>query len=213
MSTSPPQADQPPVASPAADGSHPAPAATAAPGVSGTRTPAAPVGGSDQVDPIDFAWQTHSAIQHWTASVDTKASIVLVVQTAVAGSALHELIAPDGQLHNATDLHLGVAIFACALLVAAVALALWVVFPRMKRQRTIALSSTGLVYFGHLANRQAEDIQAALEALDRRSALEQLSKQLTVTGKVAWDKHASLQWSIATFAVGVGALLLSLVEF
>ena len=165
------------------------------------------------IDPLAFAWQTHAAIQQWTANVDIKASIVLVVEVAVTGSALRELISPDGQLHTATGLHLGVAITACVLLVLGVALALWTVFPRLKRQRTLALSASGLVYFGHLANREAEDIGKALRDLDGEAALAQMAGQLAVTGKVAWEKHSYLQYSIIAFAVAVSVLLLALVAF
>jgi hypothetical protein len=41
---------------------------------------------------IDFGWRAHEAVQGWTASVDIKASIVLVVETAVAGAATQALI-------------------------------------------------------------------------------------------------------------------------
>ena len=80
---------------------------------------------------IEFGWRAHEAVQGWTASVDAKASIVLVVETAVAGAAARSLITGNGELHKAIGLHLACAIVAVIMLIVAVACALWVVFPTL----------------------------------------------------------------------------------
>src|SRR4051794_1784874 len=87
-----------------------------------------------------FAWHTHAAIQGWTASVDTKASVVLVVETAVTAAAARALITSKGELHAVTGLQLANSIAAVAVLATAVACALWVVFPRLEPRRTRRLA-------------------------------------------------------------------------
>jgi Family of unknown function (DUF5706) len=161
----------------------------------------------------EFGWRVHEAIQGWTASVDVKASIVLVVETAVAGAATRALIADDGDLHAATGLHLASAITAVSILVIAVGCALWVVFPRLERRRTAELAPEGLVYFGHLRLRSPDDIAAALASLTPEEERHQLAMQLHVTGNVAWRKHAWLQRSVALFALGASLLVISFVAF
>jgi hypothetical protein len=160
-----------------------------------------------------FGWQTHQAIQSWTASVDVKSSIVVVIETAVAGAAAKALITDRGELHSAVGLHLATAIAATTALVLAVACALWVVFPRLERNRTSTLARTGLVYFGHLRARSAADIAHALAEMTPEKERLQLAQQLHVTSKVAWRKHAWLQRSLILFAMGAALLVLAFVAF
>jgi hypothetical protein len=185
-----------------------APAAHAAP-------PPAPQAAIAEVDRtgIDFGWRAHEAVQGWTASVDGKASIVLVVETAVAGAATQALVTDDGLLHQATGLHLACAIVAATLLTVAVACSLWVVFPRLERSRTRRLAAKGLVYFGHLRERCVDDIVQALAELTPEQERRQLASQLHVTGEVAWRKHAWLQRSLACFTVGAVLLVVTYAAF
>jgi hypothetical protein len=145
--------------------------------------------------------------------VDAKASIVLVVETAVAGAATRALIVGNGQLHKAIGLHLACAIMAVVLLIVAVACALWVVFPRLERSRTKRLAANGLIYFGHLRERGIDDIAQALAALTPEEERRQLASQLNVTGNVSWRKHAWLQRSLACFAVGSMLLVIAYTAF
>ncbi len=160
----------------------------------------------------EFAWKVHEAIQGWTASVDAKTSIVLVVQTAVAGASTHALISKEGDLHGARGLHLGIAVVAVTLLVLSVACALWVVFPRLQRRRT-GLAASGLIFFGDLRDRDTDDIAPALAGLTDEEERRQLASQLKITSQVAWRKHAWLQRSLATFALGAVLLVISYVAF
>jgi hypothetical protein len=157
----------------------------------------------------EFGWRAHQAIQGWTASVDVKSSIVVVIETAVAGAAAKALITEKGELHSAVGLHLATAICAMTALVLAVGCALWVVFPRLKRNRTTTLAPTGLIYFGHTRARSPADIAAALEKMTP----EEERPQLHVTGNVAWRKHAWLQASLGLFTVGSAFLVLAFVAF
>lgn len=161
----------------------------------------------------EFAWRVHDAQQAWTASVDIKASIVLVVEVAVAGAAGKSLLVSGGVLHSAHGLHLATAILAVVLLALAVGCALWVVFPRLERRGTRPQSRVGLIYFGHLRQRSVEDIETTLSNLDERGERNEIAHQLRVTAQIAWNKHAWLQRSLASLSVGVGVLVLALVAF
>jgi hypothetical protein len=161
----------------------------------------------------DFAWRVHEAQQAWTASVDIKASIVLIVEVALAAAAGRSLLVPGGVLHAARGLHLAVAIAAVVLLALAVGSALWVVFPRLQRRDARRRAEPGLIYFGHLEQRSVEDIEAALGNLDEAKERHEIARQLRVTAAVAWKKHAWLQKSLVFLAAGVCVLVVALVAF
>ena len=152
-------------------------------------------------------------MQEWTASVDVKSSIVIVVEAAVAGAASKALVSKTGELHHATGLQLVTAILAMSTLVLAVALAIWVVFPRLKRRRTAKVAQDGLIYFGHLRHRTPEDIERALATMTVAEERRQLAQQLHVTSDVAWRKHEHLQASLLAFALGSALLVLAFVAF
>lgn len=169
-----------------------------------------------QPDPergIAFGWRAHEAIQGWTASVDAKASVALVVEVAVTGTAIKELITKNGELHSAVGLHLATAITACAFLVAAVAGALTVIAPRLARRRTARLDHLGLIYFGHLRTQKPDAIAERLANLTADEERNELASQLQITAKVAWNKHNALQASLALFLLGCVLLVLAFVAF
>jgi hypothetical protein len=153
------------------------------------------------------------AVQAWTDSVDIKSSIVVVVEAAVTAAASKALVTKTGELHPATGLRLATAILALALLALAVVLALWVVFPRLKLRRIAASAGSGLIYFGHLRARTAEDIERALAAMTSAEERRQLSRQLQAISEVAWRKHTCLQASLCAFAAGSALLVTAFVAF
>jgi pycsar effector protein len=161
---------------------------------------------------VEFGWRAHQAIQGWTSSVDTKASIALVIETAVAAAALRALITDKGPLHNATGLHLATSIAAATVLVLAVGCAVLVILPRLDRGNANG-QTTGLVYFGHLRHRSAENIARALADLTPDEERRQLAAQLHVTSEVAWRKHDWLQRSLALFPLGAALLVVAFTAF
>lgn len=158
----------------------------------------------------EFAWRVHTAIQDWTTGVDTKASIVLVVETAIAAAGAKALVSRSGELHSAEGLHLGVSIAAVTALVLAIACVLWVVFPRLNYR---SLGKPGYIYFGQLAQRSSDEIMNGLSTLTETDERSQLADQLAITSKIAWRKHVWLQRSIALLALGGILLLCSFVAF
>jgi hypothetical protein len=176
-------------------------------------SPSSPASGEERSLGGQFGWEAHIALQTWTDSVDIKTSIVVVVEAAVTGAASKALVSKTGELHSAHGLKLATAIAALVLLALAVGLALWVVFPRLKRRRTAAAAADGLVYFGHLRHRTPADIERALAAMTPAEERRQLARQLHVLGDVAWRKHACLQASLVAFATGSSLLVLAFVAF
>ena len=168
--------------------------------------------GSADTDAVgnEFGWRAHAAVQSWTAGVDAKASIVLVVETAVAAAGTTGLVSSGGDLHDATGLHLAVAIAAVTFLIFAAASALWVVFPRLNYRN---LGRPGLIYFGQLAQHSPEQIAEALAGLSEADERAELAQQLAVTSEIAWRKHVWLQRSIALLALGGILLLCGLLAF
>ena len=160
----------------------------------------------------EFGWRAHQAIQGWTSTVDTKASIALVIETAVAAAALRALITDTGPLHDATGLHLATSIAAVTVLVLAVACALLVILPRLDRGNANG-QCTGLIYFGHLRHCSIHSIADALAALTPEEERRQLAAQLRVTSEVAWRKHDWLQRSFALFPVGAALLVVAFTAF
>jgi ABC-type uncharacterized transport system fused permease/ATPase subunit len=176
-------------------------------------SPPAPTPTQADRNGIDFGWRVHDAVQHWTATVDSKASIVVIVETAVAGAATKALITGDGELHTAVGWHLAFVITAVVFLVLAVASALWVVFPRLERLQTQRLAADGLIYFGHLRAHSTEAIVEALSELTAEQERRQLASQLRITGDVAWRKHSWLQRSLVFFALGAALLVIAYTAF
>jgi hypothetical protein len=162
---------------------------------------------------VHFAWHAHEAVQGSIESVDIKASIVLVAEIAVVGAAANALLTDGGELHNATGIHLALATASLVALAGAVAVALWVVFPRLGSRKHRAGSNEDIIYFGHLRLRSPEHIAGSLEALTPDNQLRQLSRQLHVIGQVAWRKHVWLRWSIGLLALGSVLMVITLVAF
>jgi hypothetical protein len=156
----------------------------------------------------EFGWHVHEALQAWTASVDSKASIVLVVEGAVGGAAFHLLVGDDDGLGRMGGAHLAFALLALALLGLALASALAVVFPRLaRRQATATTTASGLIYFGHLRDRPQSAIEQGLAQLDADAERRELASQLQITAQIAWRKHAWLQLSLLLVVLGSLVLL------
>jgi hypothetical protein len=166
-----------------------------------------------EADGVAFGWRAHEAVQAWTASVDSKASVALIVEVAVTAAATKELISGGGELHHAIGLHLATAITACTLLVLAVAGALAVIAPRLARRRNARLDSKGLIYFGHLKDQTADQIAERLTNMTPDRERRELAAQLQITAEKAWNKHVALQASLALFAFGTALLVIAFVAF
>jgi hypothetical protein len=161
---------------------------------------------SDHSEGVDFGWRVHQAIQDWTRAVDQKASIALTIAIVLATLAAHEVLGPDGGLHDAAGAKLWVIRAMGATFTASVILAMSVVVPSLGWRRSKRTPPIGLIYFGDLRLRNSREIARDLEQLSAPAALGQLAAQLQVTSRIAWNKHQRLRLSLLTLAVGAACL-------
>lgn len=161
-----------------------------------------------QVTPAshDFAWRVHSALDSWTGKVDTKASISLAIESATFGFVV--TLAKQGEWFS--DLG-GVALIfhriGVGVLLAAVLLAVLVVIPQLDRRKSKRNWRSNMIYFGHLRHWHPKELARALN--QEQLYNEQLAEQLVAMAKIAWRKHAVLQWSLALFVCGAGCLVIA----
>jgi hypothetical protein len=147
----------------------------------------------------------HLAIQDWTKSVDQKASIFLVFNTALATLAGREVFNVHGGLHQTSGTTLWVVRVMGICFAMSALLAISVVLPRLRRRATRRDAAHGLVYFGHLRHRTVEDIERGLHDLDDDEALAQLARQLKATAVIAWRKHVRLQAAMIALVIAASS--------
>jgi hypothetical protein len=152
---------------------------------------------------VDFAWKVHDALDSWTGKVDTKASIALAIESALVGFVI-TLSSKGERLFGLHGYRVNLDRIGLVLLTASVVLALAVVIPQLGRRKAKQNWSSNMIYFGHL---RRWDPQQLATALSTGVATEtQLALQLVTMSKIAWRKHAWLQWSLLCLLVGSGML-------
>jgi hypothetical protein len=148
-----------------------------------------------------YAWQVNEALHDWTAKVDTKASVILSLETAVLGIVL--LFAGPGKplghlMGPAVWVFRGGILF----MVAAVAAAGAAIFPQLNRRDARKRWRENYVYFGHLRHWDPADLIATLESHGPRQTNHVLSVQMIALSKIIWRKHTLLQWSMCLVVLG-----------
>jgi hypothetical protein len=155
-------------------------------------------------DPVEFGWRVHGLLGEWTGKVDSKASIVLAIESA--GFAFVVTQTNKGKVFAALD---GWRLWGlrCALgcLIVAVALSLLVVLPQLNRKQSKRDWRTNTIYFGHLRHWDPDKLAKAMAA--NTTQPDQLARQMVAMSKIAWRKHAWLQASLALLALAVVFLL------
>jgi hypothetical protein len=148
---------------------------------------------------VDNAWKIHGAVSDWTRSVDAKASFVLTIEVALLAGVV-SMMGGSRRLAHLHGFWRNVLLYGgiAALVVALVSVA-WVVRPRTRKNRVEQEAPRNFIYFGHLNFLRAEDVQRALEDED---ILPVLSRQLVTMGRIAWDKHNLLKWSLTAAMLG-----------
>jgi hypothetical protein len=163
---------------------------------------------SDPNGGLDFAWRVHGALDSWTGKVDSKASIILAIESAALGFILtlskkgERLASLDGASETAYRLAIGA-------LVLAVLFALLVVMPQLRRRQAKKNWRKGMVYFGHLRHWDPVNLAKALQTNQVYES--QLAHQLVTMSEIAWKKHARLQWSVGFLIAGAACLIFAIV--
>lgn len=153
-------------------------------------------------DPVDLGWKRHAAINDWTSKIDSKASIVLTLESAVC-AAIVALSAEDRPLGSLEGTTLWTYRLGVLLLVVGLAAATLVVRPRLKSRAARAKYPTNTIYFGHLRYWSTSELADHLDSISAKYETEMLALQLTTMAGVAWTKHRLLQLSLTIFPFGV----------
>jgi Family of unknown function (DUF5706) len=155
-------------------------------------------------DPVEFGWRVHGLLGEWTGKVDSKASIVLAIESA--GFAFVVTQTNKGRVFAGLDgWQLWGLRVALGCLILAVALSLLVVLPQLNRKQSKRDWKSNTIYFGHLRHWNPGDLAKAMMASTTQP--DQLARQMVAMSKIAWRKHAWLQGSLALLALAVLVLL------
>jgi hypothetical protein len=157
---------------------------------------------------LGFAWRVHSAQDASTGRVDTKASIILTLETALllagfAAEAPHRLV---GNLSGRFALvaYIGIVLLILAVVLAALAVIPWLGLERTNRRDYVR----NAVYFGHLRHwyRDQQRLADYLRRLDHDEQLEQLAREIATLGRLNWRKHRLLQLSMVCAFLGAAVI-------
>ena len=148
----------------------------------------------------EFAWRVHDALKDWTGRVDTKASIGVALDTAVAG-----LLIPASRqgapLYGLTGWRFAVFLTGIGMLVLAAGCAMYVVIPQLDRRHSGRNWRDGIIYFGHLRHWHEDDLVARLG--NHEDNLRQLARQHIIMSRIAWRKPRALQRSLQLLVISV----------
>jgi Family of unknown function (DUF5706) len=162
-------------------------------------------GGSEgPPDGQEFAWRVHDALDSWTAKVDVKASIAVAIESAAFGFVVTQSGSGE-RFASLSGSRLDWYRAGIALLLWSVLTSLAVVMPQLRRLRSRREWRQNTIYFGHLRHWEAESLAEALRQ-NQRSEL-QLANPLITMSRIAWRKHAWLQWSLVGLTAGVACLV------
>ncbi|WP_409436476.1 Pycsar system effector family protein [Mycobacterium sp. SMC-14] len=151
-------------------------------------------------DPVDNAWKIHAALVDWTGKVDTKASFALSIEAALLAGIV-TLSGSDRVFDNLDGwFPMTLYVGGTVVLVASVLCAVWVVRPRLRAPNLEAEAASSYIYFGHL---RLLDDDAVLNHLNHTPIAPVLARQLVQMGKIAWNKHVFVQWSMTLAVIGV----------
>lgn len=154
-------------------------------------------------DAIELAWRVHGAQEAWTAKVDIKASILLVLE----GGSLFAILTANSQtgaLRFFSGRPLVFEIAGVALLFLGTLCSAAAVFPMIgKSSQHRSDYRHHYIYFGHLRHRHPDDLQRKLTLSAGSDELAMLSLQLIAMSRRNWLKHRLVQLSLVLAMVGV----------
>lgn len=153
-------------------------------------------------DPFpDYSRSVNEALHDWTAKVDTKASVVLTLETAAFGAVLafSSDKRPLAHLHGflLDSYRLGILFLIGAILCAGAA-----VFPQLNRREARRNWRRNYVYFGHLRRWRPEDLIVAVQNDGGEGIHLVMSTEIVALSKIVWRKHSVLQWSMSLALLG-----------
>jgi hypothetical protein len=170
---------------------------------------------ADETKAREHAWSVLQAIQTWTSRIETKASFLLTLESALfvffGSQLLRYTIEQENELvfSQAMVLMLNTYPFAGQvimlglglLLVSIFALVNCLAFPLWEKGRRAEKPSNG-IYFGHLESSKEADIIR----LFREDQLNQLAREAKRSSSIAWQKQVRLKISTGLTVLGVAVI-------
>jgi len=146
---------------------------------------------------LEFAWNAYWAQENWSRNVDTKASIVLALETAAVGVVLAAINGNKSAIGLARW-QWALAFAGLGLLLLAVLMAGLTIVPHIRRDpvRRHDLSERRIFWFGHLRQFDLEEIQNHLGALTNDVCLEILAREGRTVSRLIWMKCVRLRVSM-----------------
>lgn len=156
---------------------------------------------------IEFAWRAHSAQEAWAGKVDTKASIILALESGALFAAL-SANATGGLLSRLSRLPLILEMSGVVLIFLAILISAASIYPRLGSKRVHgAQYDQNTVHFGHLRYWNPGDLQQKLAYLNADDELAILSRQLVEMSKINWQKHMLVRTSLALGILGATCIV------
>lgn len=149
----------------------------------------------------DYSTNVQRALHEWTAKVDTKASVVLTLETAVFGAVLAFSSATQPLAHL-DGLVLWAYRAGISLLIGAILFAGAAVFPQLNRRDARRNWTSNYLYFGHVRRWRPEDLVTAVQNDRAERGHFVTSTQIVALSKIVWRKHVFLQWSMTLALLG-----------
>lgn len=158
---------------------------------------------------VDNAWKIHAAIVDWTGKVDSKASFVSAIESALLAGII-SMAGGNRRLAHMEDSWTKVLFwFGVGVLILSLLAVLYAVRPRLRTRRVQHEAPDDYIFFGHLRDWTPQELTIALK---ERDILPVLARQIVRISKVAWLKHRLVQVSVSgavagSSLIGAAALL------
>lgn len=153
----------------------------------------------------DHAWKALSLVVDWIKHAETKAAAILAA-SGVSGGVLYQLVRTQADRSIALNVAAGAA---GSLLFLSAVCAAMALRPRLRSKE----EPTSNLYYLHIAKRHARSggseaySHLVLEVTsDGTKLVNEIAGQVWANAHVAKDKYAWINWSMATFLVGLLAL-------
>ncbi|TFD44802.1 hypothetical protein E3T55_19760 [Cryobacterium frigoriphilum] len=146
-------------------------------------------------DALDNAWKIHDATGEWTARVDAKAAFAFTVESAVLGVVV--ALTTTDKVYDGFDSWWSTALYVLGvfLIFISIYFAGSVVVPQLNIRGLEKASKDNYIFFGHTRFWEGRADELA-ERLKSDDLLKQVSLQIGIMGRIAWDKHIKVQRSM-----------------
>jgi hypothetical protein len=166
---------------------------------------------SNETYAVGFAQRVHENVRSWYVNADTKAQVVLGLNSALLGFLIMGVLRQQDDIAAIVDgfgwetfASLGLMLVSTAASTVCAVVCLW---SRGLRRQTSARPSEQMVFFREIAHDE-EGFRNALQRVDEGSELEALRAQIPAIAKNVLRKHKLVNAGFVSFGVGLGGFML-----